>query len=79
MRHDAVRPVVPRRTALGPAGIVVGERQAPDSITGKRIAAVRNGVGLDETRLSEIPVLGADGELTVEQRAGAGRRGAQQP
>ena len=38
------------------------------------MAAVCTGVCLDETRLSDIPVLGADGNLTFEQRAGPGRR-----
>lgn len=39
------------------------------------MAAVCTGVCLDETRLSDIPVLGADRDLTFEQRAGPGAVG----
>lgn len=66
LRDDAVRLFVPGLSALRPAGVDAGEGEAPHEFTGQRMAAVGDGIGLDEPGLRDIPVFGADGNLTFE-------------
>ena len=48
---------------LGPARHNIRHCQAPDEITGQRIAAMSHRIGFDEARLSFVPEMSADGNL----------------
>ena len=54
--------VVPCGPALGPAGVDIGESQAPDEVTSQRVTAVSDGIGLHEAGLRDVPVCGYEWE-----------------
>ena len=66
--------VVPCGPALGPAGVDIGESQAPDEVTNQRVTAVSDGIGLHEAGLRDVPVVGTDGNLIAQQAARFGGR-----
>ena len=59
--------IVPCGPTFSPSGVDIGESEAPDEITGQRVAAVSNGIGLDEAWPGNVPVVSADGNLIAQQ------------
>jgi hypothetical protein len=71
LEHAGAAPA-PDRAQADPAGVEVGEGDGPDVLARNGVAAVGDRVGLDEAGPGHIPVLGADRDLFLEQRAGLG-------
>ena len=67
---DSGGAVVPHGATFGPAGVDIGERQAPDEVTGQRVAAMGDGIGFHEAGLRDVPVVCADGDLISQEAAG---------
>ena len=64
--YDSGGAVVPCCSTFGPAGVDIGESQTPDEVTGQRVTAMGDRVGLDEAGLRDIPVVSADGDLIAQ-------------
>ena len=67
-RTTPVAPLFTGGAALGPAGENIGHGQAPDEVSGQRIAAMGYGIGLHEARRLDIPAAAANRDLVLEQR-----------
>ena len=64
--QDVGRPFVPDRPVLGPLAENVCKGEAPDEAAGHGGAAVGDGVGLQEPRPVNVPIVGANRDLLFE-------------
>ncbi len=70
--HDAVRSFVPHGAQARPAAVDVGVGHAPDETALQRASAVRHGVGFKEPGPGDVPVVGANRDVVLEQAPGLG-------
>ena len=61
-----VMAAIPHRPALGPLGVNIREGDAPAKLSRHRFPAVGHRVGLDKTRHTHVPVLGANWNLAAQ-------------
>ena len=70
--QDTAFSLAPDCTLLGPSGGDVGDIEGEGELTGHGIAAMSHGIGFEEARPCLIPLVGFDGNVVLEQRAGLG-------
>ena len=64
--------LAPDRPLLGPSGGEVGEIEAEDELPGHGVAAMRHGIGFQESGAGLIPLVGFDGDVVLKECAGLG-------
>src|SRR5512140_3874802 len=60
--------LAPDGPVFSPSGEDIRKGQAVDEVTSHRVAAMGDGVGFEETRPGNIPVVGLDRDLVFKQR-----------
>jgi len=71
-RHDSGLPFAEHGAAFGPGAVDVGQIEGMSELAVGAVAGVGDQVDLGEAGLGDIPVIGFDRDVVLEQRAGLG-------